>query len=52
MCIRDRMARIGHYNDKRSDAKGNEPENVAFGRYAGTDYLLSLIHISEPTRPY
>ena len=34
------MARIGHYNDKRSDAKGNEPENVAFGRYAGTDYLF------------
>jgi len=38
------MARIGHYNDKRSDAKGNEPENAAFGRYstsAGfTDYLF------------
>lgn len=38
------MARIGHYNDKRSDAKGNEPENVAFGRYSSsagvTDYLF------------
>jgi hypothetical protein len=33
-------ARIGHYNDKRSDAKGNEPENVAFGRFLGTDYLF------------
>ncbi|MDD3352831.1 esterase-like activity of phytase family protein [Zoogloea sp.] len=34
------MARIGHYNDKRSDAKGNEPENAAFGRFEGTDYLF------------
>ncbi len=34
------VARIGHTNDKRSDAKGNEPENVAFGRYEGTDYLF------------
>ena len=34
------VARIGHANDKRSDAKGNEPENVAFGRYEGTDYLF------------
>lgn len=33
-------ARIGHYNDKRSDAKGNEPENAEFGRYQGTDYLF------------
>jgi hypothetical protein len=34
------MARIGHYNDKRSDAKGNEPENAEFGRFDGTDYLF------------
>jgi hypothetical protein len=34
------VARIGHTNDKRSDAKGNEPENVAFGRFDGTDYLF------------
>jgi hypothetical protein len=34
------MARIGHYNDKRSDAKGNEPETVAFARFEGTDYLF------------
>lgn len=33
-------ARIGHYNDKRSDAKGNEPENAEFGRFGGTDYLF------------
>ena len=34
------MARIGHTNDKRSDAKGNEPENVAAGRFDRTDYLF------------
>ena len=34
------MASIGHYNDKRSDAKGNEPENAEFGRFGGTDYLF------------
>lgn len=34
------MASIGHYNDKRSDAKGNEPENAEFGRFDGTDYLF------------
>lgn len=34
------MARIGHYNDKRSDAKGNEPENAEYGRFQGTDYLF------------
>ena len=34
------MARIGHTNDKRSDAKGNEPENAEFGRFEGTDYLF------------
>ena len=31
---------IGHYNDRRSDAKGNEPENAEFGRFEGTDYLF------------
>lgn len=34
------MARIGHYNDRRSDAKGNEPENADFARFDGTDYLF------------
>lgn len=32
-------ARLGHYPEDRSENKGNEPENVAFGRY-GTDRLL------------
>ncbi len=34
------MARIGHANDKRSASKGNEPENVAAGRFDRTDYLF------------
>lgn len=34
------MARIGHYNDRRSDAKGNEPENAEFGRFGDKDYLF------------
>ena len=34
------VARIGHTNDKRSDAKGSEPENAEFGRFDGTDYLF------------
>ncbi|MGD9889124.1 MAG: esterase-like activity of phytase family protein [Halothiobacillaceae bacterium] len=38
------MARIGHYNDKRSDAKGNEPENAEYARFSTssgfTDYAF------------
>ena len=34
------MTRLGHYNDRRSDAKGNEPENAEFARFEGTDYLF------------
>ncbi|MCK6431709.1 MAG: esterase-like activity of phytase family protein [Aquabacterium sp.] len=55
-----RVARIGHYNDRRSDAKGNEPENVAFGRYNDTDYLfvaserssvVAVYDMSKPSAP-
>lgn len=46
------MARIGHYNDKRSDAKGNEPENVAFGRFDGTDYLFVVSERSSVVAVY
>lgn len=54
------MARIGHYNDKRSDAKGNEPENAAFGRFGGTDYafiaserssVVTVFDLSKANRP-
>ncbi|MBL8331399.1 MAG: esterase-like activity of phytase family protein [Rubrivivax sp.] len=53
-------ARLGHYNDRRSDAKGNEPENVAFGRFGATDYLvvasersslLAVYDMSDVARP-
>jgi hypothetical protein len=52
--------RLGHYNDRRSDAKGNEPENVAFARFGTTDYLvvasersslLAVYDMSKPTMP-
>ena len=52
--------RLGHYNDRRSDAKGNEPENVAFARYQSTDYLfvasersslLAVYDMSNPVKP-
>lgn len=54
------VARIGHYNDKRSDAKGNEPENAEFGRYGDTDYLfiaserssvVAVYDLSTPNQP-
>jgi hypothetical protein len=54
------MARVGHYNDKRSDAKGNEPENADFARFAGTDYLfvaserssvVAVYDMSTPNKP-
>lgn len=33
------IVRVGHYPDSRSENRGNEPENVEFGRY-GKDNLL------------
>jgi hypothetical protein len=52
--------RLGHFNDRRSDAKGTEPENVAFARFDKTDYLfvaleraslLAVYDLSVPTQP-
>ena len=49
--------RLGHYPDRRSDAKGNEPENVAAGRYEGKDHLFvasersSLVFVFDATDP-
>ena len=51
------VARVGHTNDKRSDAKGNEPENLAFGRFNGTDYLFvasersSVVSVDDMSKP-
>ena len=52
--------RLGHYPDRRSDAKGVEPENVEFGRFGETDLLFvaseraSLVFVYElgdPAQP-
>lgn len=51
------VARIGHANDRRSDAKGNEPENAEFGRFGRTDYLFvasersSVIAVQDLSTP-
>ena len=51
------VARIGHTNDRRSDAKGNEPENAEFGRFGRTDYLFvasersSVIAVQDLSTP-
>jgi hypothetical protein len=34
------VARIGHYPDDRSENKGNEPENVAYGKYGDLELLF------------
>lgn len=51
------VARVGHTNDKRSDSKGNEPENAAAARFEGTDYLFvasersSVISVYDMSHP-
>jgi len=53
-------AQFGHYPDERSENKGNEPENIEFATFDGTDYLFvnsersSLVFVydvSDPTAP-
>lgn len=50
----------GLYPDKRSDAKGIEPENVAFGRFGGVPYVFvnsergnftAVYDVSRPRSP-
>ena len=50
----------GLYPDKRSDAKGIEPENVAFGRFHGVPYVFvnaergnftAVYDVSRPSAP-
>jgi len=36
------LVQIGHYPDRRSDAKGAEPEGMEFGTFGGTAYLFLL----------
>lgn len=53
-------AQFGHYPDARSENKGNEPENIEFATYNGSDYLFvnsersSLVfvyNVDDPTNP-
>lgn len=51
------IVQIGHYPDKRSDAKGVEPETVTFGEFDGTPYVFvgaeraSVVGVYDVTNP-
>ncbi|MCV6596115.1 MAG: esterase-like activity of phytase family protein [Mangrovicoccus sp.] len=51
------LIQIGHYPDKRSDAKGVEPESVTFGEFAGTPLVFvgsergSIVGVYDVTDP-
>lgn len=56
----DLAIRFGHYQDRRSDAKGNEPENIELGIFGNNRYLFvnsersSIIFVydlADPTKP-
>lgn len=34
------VAAVGHYPEGRSESKGNEPENVAYGKFYDNEYLF------------
>jgi hypothetical protein len=51
------IVQIGHYPDRRSDAKGVEPEGMEFGTFEGTPYVFvmaeraSVIGVYDVTDP-
>ena len=54
------LVQIGHYPDRRSDAKGVEPEGMEFASFNGTPYVFLLAErasvmgvydVSDPTTP-
>ena len=54
------MVQIGHYPDRRSDAKGVEPESVTFAEFGGTPFLfvgsergsiVGVYDVTDPTAP-
>ncbi len=56
----DIAIRMGHYQDRRSDAKGNEPENIELAVYGSDRYLFvnsersSLVFVydvNDPKKP-
>lgn len=56
----DMAIRFGHYQDRRSDAKGNEPENIEMGVFGGNRYLfvnserssvIFVYDVADPSKP-
>ncbi len=54
------IVQIGHYPDRRSDAKGVEPEGMEFGVFDGTPYvfvmaerssIVGVYDVSDPANP-
>jgi len=54
------VVQIGHYPDKRSDAKGVEPESVTFAEFGGTPYVfvgaerasvVGAYDVTDPAQP-
>mgnify|MGYP003381543359 CR=1 FL=1 len=52
MCIRDRASAAKKKPKAASAAKASQAKTKPKAASAGAEQALSLIHISEPTRPY
>lgn len=46
------IIQAGHYPDKRSDAKGAEPEGIEFAKFGGTPYAFVLAERSSTVSVY
>ena len=60
MSFENAVVEMGHYPDRRSDAKGAEPETVAFATYGGVPYVfvaaerasvIGVYDVSNPASP-
>ena len=56
----DMAIRVGHYPDRRSNSKGNEPENIELGVFGSDRYLfvnserssvIFVYDVADPTKP-
>ena len=52
MCIRDRSVNVPWFADHDEMLRSVKPRGVVIATPNATHAKLSLIHISEPTRPY
>ena len=52
MFIRDRATAVSGWSTAVSEVTAGSAVTSAVRVKTGTGYVLSLIHISEPTRPY